>query len=538
MSWFRFVGWIGGLLWCWGCAQQVPPTGGPRDERPPQLDTVHSTPNYQTLFRKQPIVLVFDEWIKLNDPLNQVVVSPPLAYPPQIKLRKKTVIFDFDEREQLRPNATYTIHFGEAIQDMTEGNVAPVRFLFATGPYIDSLKVMGQVVDAWTGEPVEGVRLMLYDNLDDSAIYTQRPFYFGTTDAQGHVRIENVRPDTFKVVALADANRNYLYDRGERIAFASEPIVIRDSVGMIAPLRMFVEEEPLRLLDEEVLHYGLVRLTFNRRPWDVRLGWDTSEVDGWSLSVQDSILFWHVPKTPSFTLYIHQTGRIDTLQIAVPERTTLGQKSPLAPIQPLPPSQALPPDTAWVWVFNHPLAALDTAKVQLSDTTGNRLAVQWQIDGPARRQLQLKPLKGWRAEMPYRLSLYAGALTDVFGLVLADTLQQNLRVRSRDEFGALHLRLRLPDVQMPYVVQLYRGSDQLVEAFSVQAGSLWVHRWPLLKPAKYQLVVIADRNDDGRWTTGRYPDRQPEDVFVHQLEEIRPNWEVEAELDLSFPSVH
>ncbi|MEL7122328.1 MAG: hypothetical protein AAFO07_22980, partial [Bacteroidota bacterium] len=39
------------------CATPVAPTGGPRDEQPPQVVTSESTPNYQTNFVKQDIEL-------------------------------------------------------------------------------------------------------------------------------------------------------------------------------------------------------------------------------------------------------------------------------------------------------------------------------------------------------------------------------------------------------------------------------------------------------------------------------------------------
>ncbi|MCB0640491.1 MAG: carboxypeptidase regulatory-like domain-containing protein, partial [Phaeodactylibacter sp.] len=105
----------------------------------------------------------------------------------------KTVLFEFDENEELRENATYIINFGDAIKDFTEGNIAPIRFIFSTGDYIDSLEVKGRVVDAVSGEPVSDVLVMLYDNLNDTVVRTERPFYFSRTDKAGQFKIENVK---------------------------------------------------------------------------------------------------------------------------------------------------------------------------------------------------------------------------------------------------------------------------------------------------------------------------------------------------------
>ena len=118
-----FVALLFSLVLLESCATVIAPEGGPEDETPPQMDSLRSTPNFQTNFTKQRIELKFDEWVKLNDVFNQIVVSPPMDpsnY--EVSLKGKTVRFDFKEEAILRENATYTINFGDAIQDLTQGN--------------------------------------------------------------------------------------------------------------------------------------------------------------------------------------------------------------------------------------------------------------------------------------------------------------------------------------------------------------------------------------------------------------------------------
>ena len=116
----------------WGCANVGTLTGGDKDETPPQLDTLNSTRNFQTNFPGRSFELTFDEWLTLNDVFNQVIVSPPLEFRPEVSLKKKTVHFEFNDDEILREDATYVINFGEAIEDFTEGNAAEMRFVFST----------------------------------------------------------------------------------------------------------------------------------------------------------------------------------------------------------------------------------------------------------------------------------------------------------------------------------------------------------------------------------------------------------------------
>ncbi len=246
----------------WFCANVVAPKGGPKDEKPPRLITEGSTPNMQTNFTKKEIILEFDEWVELNDVFNQIVISPPVERKDyEVKIKKRSIIFKFTETAQLRENATYTINFGEAVRDITERNpVENLRFVFSTGDVIDSLKVSGRLLDVLTGEPVEDAYFMLYENLADSVVRTENPFYFGKTDESGNFLIENVRAGTFKGFGIKRVDQNYKFDNPEeQIGFPDSLIVVGDTTGIaldstgnrimptlrVPPILLFKERQPL-----------------------------------------------------------------------------------------------------------------------------------------------------------------------------------------------------------------------------------------------------------------------------------------------------
>jgi hypothetical protein len=195
-----------------GCANIGSLNGGAKDVTPPRVLTARSTPNFQTNFKKQPIKLVFDEYIKLDDVFKQVVISPPLDESPEVVSNdSRSVILTFGKDVVLRENATYTINFGSAVKDLNEGNIAQnLRFVFSTGDHIDSLTVVGRIVDAVSGQPVDGALLMLYDNFSDTIVRKKKPFYFGRTEKDGIARIENVREGSFKAFALVDKDQNHV----------------------------------------------------------------------------------------------------------------------------------------------------------------------------------------------------------------------------------------------------------------------------------------------------------------------------------------
>ena len=101
-----YVIFCASLLLMQGCANVGALNGGAKDIIAPKIVLGKSTPNKPVNFKKQRIVLTFDEWIRLDDVFAQVVVSPPLNETPEVTLHGKSVWFDFPETEILRENAT------------------------------------------------------------------------------------------------------------------------------------------------------------------------------------------------------------------------------------------------------------------------------------------------------------------------------------------------------------------------------------------------------------------------------------------------
>lgn len=270
------------LFYCLqACANPLAPTGGPRDETPPAVVDEDSSPNFQTNFEKQRIELTFDEWVQVSEIFQQVVVSPPLDNQLDISLRKRTVRVDFADDEVLKENVTYTINFGEAVKDLTERNPAEnLRFVFSTGDFLDSLTFSGTIIDAQTAEPKEDIRVMLYENLSDTVVRTERPFYFAKTDKLGKFTIENVKEGTFRAFALEDGDLNYLFNQAnEAIGFPDTLVQINGDTSSDLTIRLFTETQPYRIQDVDSTIYGLLKVQFSE-PIDAArldLSYDTLE---------------------------------------------------------------------------------------------------------------------------------------------------------------------------------------------------------------------------------------------------------------------
>jgi len=236
---------------CLNCAQVGSPTGGPRDEDPPKV--LESIPaNYSSYFEAKKIQITFDEYIVLDNVNQELIVSPPMEEQPEVKLRKRTLIIEFEE--ELKENTTYTFNFGNAIKDLHEGNkLQNFEYVFSTGAVLDSMSVKGSLQNAETLEkPQDPISIMLYTDLRDSVPLTEIPMYVGRSNDSGVFSVNNLRPGEYKVFALKDGNNNLLFDLPtEEIAFLDTTLTV--STDFVRQLLGIEAEDSLLLQSNDTL---------------------------------------------------------------------------------------------------------------------------------------------------------------------------------------------------------------------------------------------------------------------------------------------
>ena len=198
------------ILGAAGCAKQSSPEGGPYDMTPPRV--VRCTPEMgSTNVSTHRVRITFDEYIQLERGEDKIIYSPPQRIPPKALVNQKQLIVTY--QDSLIANTTYTINFNRAIKDYNEGNyIEQYVYAFSTGDYLDTMQVSGQVLDAYTLQPVPRILAGVYntplptDSLD-------RPMTRMTyTDDKGHFTLQNVRDGDYYAIALVDMDRSYSYN--------------------------------------------------------------------------------------------------------------------------------------------------------------------------------------------------------------------------------------------------------------------------------------------------------------------------------------
>lgn len=421
-----------------GCANIIPPEGGPRDSLPPVL--VEANPKDSTRnFSSNRIVLTFDEYIDLQEVQNNLLFTPTFETNPVVEAKLRTITIRL--KDSLEPNTTYTFNFGNAVRDINESNILhDFAYTFSTGPYIDSLMLRGHVVLAETGKIDTTLTVVLHNTLDDSAVVKARPRYVARVNGNGDFTFRNLPADTFAIYVLGDAGITRRYtSKSQLFAFANQPITTPDT-GQVT-LYAYREEPQLPT------------------------------------------------NTPAATQPEKGEKRLlYTTNLASNEQDLLENL---------------------IFTFDRPLRFFDSTQFALTtDSTFTPVTAYTTTLDTTKKVLTLQT--AWQPGLAYNLILNKAFAEDTLGrrLLKNDTLSFN--TRSQEDYGAVNIRLRNIDTALNPVLQFIQN-DAVVFSASVRSGFF---RQAAFLPGDYELRLLYDRNNNGKWDPGQFGStkRQPETV--------------------------
>ena len=516
-----------GLL---SCAKVGNITGGPKDTTPPKMDTLHSTPNFQTNFTPKEISIRFDEWIKLKAPFNNIVISPPLSKKYTVTNKGKRVLLRFDPEEEWKPNTTYIIQFGSSIVDLNEGNPAKeLMYVFSTGNSIDSLSLSGVVTDGLTGQVVKDALVMLYDRRQDSLPLLEKPYYFAKTDAGGHFSMGYLKRDTFMLFVLQDENRNYKYDlEKEKIGFVDSALILRDSFPPLL-LTLFLPRPKWRITDQKTGD-RMMKLVFSAPPQGVEI----HPLDSIALSTwtdRDS-LFILLPDGWKDTININvrcDGNTLDTVRYIPGSKEILSpSKIKITNIEAVPEGES----KGWNITFNQVLLSNREFMQLWKDSTLLNDTV-WSIS-PMASSIQWSVHYPWSSGHHYVWKVLPGGFKMRRDSILKDTLITALPVVDAEKTSRLALKLVHPPKGERLLLQLMDGETAVRSSCVQVVDSALQLTWSYLPPKAYTLRITEDENDNCRWDSGDWwSKKQPESVRIKKIEQLRANWDTEVVIDWS-----
>lgn len=575
------------------CANRAQgPTGGPKDEIPPKI--VKSVPLNKALnYDKKIIQVFFDENIvaeKIND---QVIISPPQKTMPEIRANGKLLTVNF--QDDLIDSTTYSIHFGNSIADLNEKNVYKnFKFAFATGSVIDSMGIGGTVISAENLEPVGGILVGVHPAENEKGIFEKSFERITRTDEYGRFTVDNLKGGKYRIYALQDANRDFIYQTGEVIAFNDSMIepytrleertdtIWKDTISidtMITSLKTIVYPNDILLKsfkDTKKRQY-LVKserqlknkfsLIFNS-PQDSlpKLKLLSSVDDANTLPAFDqSVLISPTIKNDTIHYWLTDTliSRMDTLKFQVdylktdslwqlqPETDTLfltvkGQRPQVnlrkktdTPV--VAPQEFIELKTNISKSFDVYRPVIVSFSEPIDSVNLNSIQLSQKIDSTYKSivlnwlpidsiGMQYQIMHKWETGKDYKLKMDSAAMISIYGHVNKEYVSE-FKIKAAEEYSALKIVLQAFDSLA--VLQVLDSKENVVLAQQAKPkGNLFEY----LTPGDYFVRLFVDQNQDGIWNTGQIEKGiQPETVYYFNKKmSLRANWEMEESWDPAY----
>jgi len=564
---------VAGVL-LFSCANRAAgPTGGPKDTIPPVVLKTNPLPGTLN-YKKKLIEISFDENIQLEKATENVIVSPAQIKSPDIRANGKNLTLEL--QDELTDSTTYTVNFGNAIVDLNEKNpLKNYSFSFATGNEIDTLKISGIVISAETLSPAKGIYVGIYKEDNDSVFFKQPFLRIAKTDETGRFTIENIKKGKYRVYALGDVNRDYMYQPGEDAAFIDSLVtpnaisamkndtIWKDSVTIDTIKNVtFTNFQPqnilFKLFRESYKRQYLVKserkqpecFTFYYNTTQAKLpeikplnfDWEGKYIVQKNATL-DSLTYWITDTllVKQDTLQMQVTYlKTDTLNKLVPSTDTLSmimrhpkinakQKNISKKDVSFKFNTNLSPSfdkfNAVVFKFESPLKLYDLSKIHLNqkiDSTEKSLKVNWQsVDSTS---LIYRIDYKWEPEQSYELKIDSAAFIDIYENV-SNQYSSQFKIKSLDEYSGIKIIL---EPALPKVV--FQALDAKDKVIAQKKNETKVTKIEFLKPGDYYLRLFIDENENGKWDPGDVKKMiAPETVYYYPNKlSLMANWEFEV----------
>lgn len=460
-----------------GCANIVPPLGGPRDTLPPRLLLV--TPRDSARhFAANKIVFNFNEYIEAKEVLQNLIVSPVPKVEPIVDAKLRTLTVRI--KDTLQPNTTYSFDFGNSIRDVNEGNILKnFSYVFTTGNYIDSSQFSGNVIVANTGKVDSTLIVLLHRKLDDSAVIKEKPRYIAKVDTTGHFRFRFLEPGTYALYALKDegGTRRYL-SKGQLFAFSDSPVVITTQTPPVT-LYAYTEAPEVKKPAAAAKNAPGTGKPAAAKPSDKE-------------KEKDKRLHFQVNVT---------NGEFDIL------------------------------DTFRIQ-FTNSLRIFDTAKIRLTDGDFKDITPgSYRFTGDSTNK-KFTLAYTWPTDTKFHLIAAKDFAQDSAGrkLLKIDTI--NFQTKKDIDYGEVRIRISNLDLSKNPVLQFVQ---QDAVKFAYPFINKKEFRVQLFAPGEYELRVLYDTNKNGIWDPGEFFDKhlQPEKVVpLRRKFNVKANWDNDVDVTL------
>lgn len=511
------------------CATVTTPTGGPKDELPPQL--VESTPrNNQLRFSGKNIELTFSEYVKLNNPKEEIIIIPTAGKKTEFVAKNNRVLIK--PELDWKPNTTYTINFREAVQDITESNEAvDLKLAFSTGNYLDSLKMEGTITEALSELPPDKITVAVFRS-DTFNIFDDVPEYFTKANKEGNFSITNLQPGTYRVYAFDDKNKNLKVEsKNEKFAFKPDPIVLDKNTKNITLRLVNIDSRPLKLNSIRT-QSDINTIRFNKYLETYSFKSSTKLLTSFGADQTEVIAYY--PNTASDSLSIQLTAtdsiqqKIDTLIYIKRDKNERIEEQFRVSYGDAKLNQETKAFT-FSATYNKPLKSinLDSAVIKADSATQYTFQpTHARIDTINKKIFLNHTIETKDPKLQPSLILGKGFLISIDN---DSTKAEKKQIKVTTSETTAILQIEIQTKETHFITQVLDLNNRILETRTNEKKSTFKY----LNPENVKIRVIIDANKNGKWDTANYlTNTEAERTVYYQAEDkkydtpLRANWEV------------
>jgi hypothetical protein len=182
-----------------------------------------------------------------------------------------------------------------------------------------------------------------------------------------------------------------------------------------------------------------------------------------------------------------------------------------------------------IFKSEHPLKTYDTSKIRLTDLKFKPVE-NYSIEKDSTDK-QITLTHAWKEGARYNLIVEKDFASDTMGnsITKTDTLEFNAKKEA--DYGSIDLKIENMDTAIHPIVFLTKNA----KLFLKQTLNKSRYRIKLFEPGDYEVKILFDVNNNGKWDTGDYWKKlQPEKVTARKKPiSIRGNWDNEITIDLN-----
>ncbi len=532
-----------------GCANQLPPSGGPPDLVPPKIVKAYpesGTTNYSGDY----LEFNFSKYIDKQTLQGSLFISPAVEGDLDFDWTGTSVRITFPKK--LRKNITYVVTIGTDLEDYNNHNKLSQAYniTFSTGDKIDKGEITGKVFD----NVPNGIMIFAY-MVGDSIInpMKQKPDYISQTGTGGTYKLLGLSPSTYRVYAVRNQAHDLLYHpEQDDIGMAIEDIKLTRADSSYSGLNFFLTKADTvkpRLITAIMTDKFHVLVNFSK------------EVDSSIICSNNFIIIDSTSKVTVNPVYVFKGNTKPTEIVLVTRnnfpakdevylkansiedkfgnvftndfaRITLSEKPDTTKpgiISAVPPKRSNNVDyleTNILFYFNDAFDSSSAkSKIAFSDTSGKKIPYNiFFIDDAS---FKIIPLKDLEANTDYIIKLDLNGFKDAAGSAYDSVYEYKFRTINGMDFTGIAGTVENVDFSKnPYLI--LNGIDEGKYNYQLQLKGSSIFNFDRVQAGKYSLWGYYDTDSSKTYSYGKsFPYKPSEQFFVYpDTLNLRARWSV------------